>query len=74
MSYLSQDKLVILGAAGAIGSNMMQAALTMGLIRTGLLVRDYGILVEAGVLYGWAHRLRLGRVSLRDFHALQGDS
>lgn len=31
MSYLSQDKLVVLGAAGAIGSNMMQAALTMGL-------------------------------------------
>lgn len=31
MSYLCQDKLVILGAAGAIGSNMMQAALTMGL-------------------------------------------
>lgn len=31
MSYLSQDKLVILGAAGAIGSNMMQSALTMGL-------------------------------------------
>ncbi len=33
MSYLSQDKLVVLGAAGAIGSNMMQAALTMGLTR-----------------------------------------
>lgn len=31
MGYLSQDKLVILGAAGAIGSNMMQSALTMGL-------------------------------------------
>ncbi len=31
MSYLSEDKLVVLGAAGAIGSNMMQAALTMGL-------------------------------------------
>jgi malate dehydrogenase len=31
MSYLSQDKLVVLGAAGAIGSNMMQSALTMGL-------------------------------------------
>lgn len=31
MSYITDDKLVILGAAGAIGSNMMQAALTMGL-------------------------------------------
>jgi malate dehydrogenase len=31
MSYLTEDKLVILGAAGAIGSNMTQAALTMGL-------------------------------------------
>ena len=31
MSYLSQDKLVILGAAGAIGSNMMQSALTLQL-------------------------------------------
>jgi malate dehydrogenase len=31
MSYLTQDKLVILGAAGAIGSNMLQAALTMQL-------------------------------------------
>lgn len=31
MNYLSQDKLVILGAAGAIGSNLTQAALTMGL-------------------------------------------
>lgn len=31
MSYVTDDKLVILGAAGAIGSNMTQAALTMGL-------------------------------------------
>ena len=31
MSYLTNDKLVILGAAGAIGSNMMQSALTMQL-------------------------------------------
>lgn len=31
MSYITQDKLVILGAAGAIGSNLTQAALTMGL-------------------------------------------
>ena len=31
MSYLTRDKLVILGAAGAIGSNMMQTALTMQL-------------------------------------------
>jgi malate dehydrogenase len=31
MSYTCDDKLVILGAAGAIGSNMVQSALTMGL-------------------------------------------
>ena len=31
MSYLTEDKVVILGAGGAIGSNMMQAVLTMGL-------------------------------------------
>ncbi|NKB22868.1 MAG: malate dehydrogenase [Kiritimatiellae bacterium] len=30
MDYLSKDKLVILGAAGAIGSNMVQSALTLG--------------------------------------------
>ncbi len=31
MTYITNDKLVILGAAGAIGSNMTQAALTLGL-------------------------------------------
>jgi malate dehydrogenase len=31
MGYLTQDKLVILGAAGAIGSNLMQSALTLQL-------------------------------------------
>jgi len=31
MSYLTEDKLAILGSAGAIGSNMVQAALTLGL-------------------------------------------
>ena len=31
MSYLTNDKLVLLGAGGMIGSNMMQVALTMGL-------------------------------------------
>lgn len=31
MSYITQDKLVILGAAGAIGSNLAQTALTLGL-------------------------------------------
>jgi malate dehydrogenase len=31
MDYLTEEKLVILGSAGAIGSNMVQAALTMGL-------------------------------------------
>ena len=31
MSYLTEDKIAILGSAGAIGSNMVQAALTLGL-------------------------------------------
>lgn len=31
MAYLTEDKVVILGAGGAIGSNMMQSVLTMGL-------------------------------------------
>ena len=31
MKYISEDKLVLLGAGGAIGSNMAQAALTMRL-------------------------------------------
>lgn len=31
MSYLSDDKLAVLGSAGAIGSNMVQAALTLRL-------------------------------------------
>jgi malate dehydrogenase len=31
MKYLTQDKLAVLGSAGAIGSNVAQAALTMGL-------------------------------------------
>jgi malate dehydrogenase len=31
MSYLTQDKVAILGSAGAIGSNMVQSILTMGL-------------------------------------------
>jgi malate dehydrogenase len=31
MTYLTEDKIAILGSAGAIGSNMVQACLTMGL-------------------------------------------
>jgi malate dehydrogenase len=31
MNYLTDEKLVIFGSAGAIGSNMVQSALTMGL-------------------------------------------
>jgi malate dehydrogenase len=31
MSYLTDEKLVVLGSAGAIGSNVVQAALTLGL-------------------------------------------
>jgi len=31
MAYLTEDKIVILGAGGAIGSNMLQAVLSLGL-------------------------------------------
>ena len=31
MQYLTEDKLVVLGSAGAIGSNIVQAVLTLGL-------------------------------------------
>lgn len=31
MNYLTQDKLAVLGSAGAIGSNIVQTALTLGL-------------------------------------------
>ena len=31
MSYLTDDKLAVFGSAGAIGSNMVQTALTLGL-------------------------------------------
>ena len=31
MAFLTNDKLTIVGAAGMIGSNMVQTALTMGL-------------------------------------------
>ena len=34
MKYATNDKLVILGAAGAIGSNMVQSALTQGVTPT----------------------------------------
>jgi len=34
MSYLTDDKVVILGAGGAIGSNMLQAVLSLGVIST----------------------------------------
>ena len=41
MSYLTEDKLVIFGSAGAIGSNMVQAALTMGLTPNIAMVDPY---------------------------------
>ena len=31
MNFLTNDKLVIVGAAGMIGSNMVQTSLTLGL-------------------------------------------
>ena len=41
MSYLTEDKLAIFGSAGAIGSNMVQAALTMGLTPNIVMVDPY---------------------------------
>jgi malate dehydrogenase len=41
MSYLTDDKLAIFGSAGAIGSNMVQAALTMGLTPNIVMVDPY---------------------------------
>ena len=34
MEFLTNDKLVIVGAGGAIGSNMAQTALMLGLLQT----------------------------------------
>ena len=34
MRYLTNDKLVIVGAGGMIGSNMVQSALMLGLSRS----------------------------------------
>ncbi len=41
MSYLTEEKLTILGSAGAIGSNMVQTALTMGLTPTIAMLDPY---------------------------------
>ena len=41
MRYLTEDKLAIFGSAGAIGSNMVQAALTMGLTPNIVMVDPY---------------------------------
>ncbi len=41
MSYLTEDKLAIFGSAGAIGSNMVQAALTLGLTPNIVMVDPY---------------------------------
>ena len=41
MSYPTEDKLAIFGSAGAIGSNMVQAALTMGLTPNIVMVDPY---------------------------------
>ena len=41
MNYLTDDKLVIFGSAGAIGSNMVQAALTLGLTPNIAMVDPY---------------------------------
>lgn len=41
MTYLTDDKLAILGSAGAIGSNMVQTALTMGLTSNVAMLDPY---------------------------------
>lgn len=42
MNYLTHDKLVIVGAAGMIGSNMAQTAIMMGLTPNICLYDPYG--------------------------------
>lgn len=46
MSYLTEDKLVIVGAAGMIGSNMAQTAVMMGLTPNLCLYDPYGPALE----------------------------
>ena len=54
MSYLTKDKLVIVGAAGMIGSNMAQTALMMKLTPNICLYDPYGPALE-GVAEELAH-------------------
>ena len=46
MNYLTHDKLVIVGAAGMIGSNMAQTAIMMGLTPNICLYDPYGPALE----------------------------
>ncbi|MBO4905458.1 MAG: malate dehydrogenase [Bacteroidaceae bacterium] len=55
MSFLTNDKLVIVGAAGAIGSNMVQTALMMGLTSEICL---YDIPFAANAVEGVAEEMR----------------
>ncbi|MDE5607838.1 MAG: malate dehydrogenase [Muribaculaceae bacterium] len=54
MNYLTNDKLLIVGAAGMIGSNMAQTALMMGLTPNICLYDPYGPALE-GVAEELAH-------------------
>ena len=55
MAFLTNDKLVIVGAAGAIGSNMVQTALMMGLTSEICL---YDIPLAANAVEGVAEEMR----------------
>ena len=55
MKFLTNDKLVIVGAAGAIGSNMVQSALMMGLTSEICL---YDIPFAANAVEGVAEEMR----------------
>jgi malate dehydrogenase len=55
MAFLTNDKLVIVGAAGAIGSNMVQTALMMGLTSEICL---YDIPFAANAVEGVAEEMR----------------
>ncbi len=46
MNYLTDDKLVIVGAAGMIGSNMAQTAIMMKLTPNICLYDPYGPALE----------------------------
>lgn len=47
MNYLTNDKLVIIGAAGMIGSNMAQTAIMMVLLLTSVFMTPMSRVLKA---------------------------